>query len=121
MPNYKVIINILKLLETMEEGLSYVKGRLTKLDIEGSKGVFADTVGAFSAVEEAITPMLDELEENQILEKTEELKSLFNLLVEEYEKTNGQKFYEIVQISLEPAFKKWKEEIELVLRPYVAS
>ena len=42
-------------------------------------------------------------------------------MVKEYEKENGHKFYEIIQLSLEPAFKSWKEEIELRIRPYVAS
>ena len=42
-------------------------------------------------------------------------------MVKEYEKKNGQKFYEIIQLSLESAFKNWKEETEQRLRPYVVS
>lgn len=65
--------------------------------------------------------MIEELEKNEIIEKTNELKENFNLLVKEYEKNNGQKFTEIVKASLKPVFQEWKEEIKLRIRPYVAS
>ncbi|WP_257786404.1 hypothetical protein [Clostridium formicaceticum] len=42
-------------------------------------------------------------------------------MVKEYESTNGQKAYEIMQLTLEPAFKNWKEELEKTLRPYILS
>lgn len=105
----------------MEEGLAYIKEKLTELNIEATITVLSDTIDAFSAVELAITPMIDELEDNEILIKTDELRKRLDIMVKEYEKKNGQKFYEIIQLSLEPSFKSWKEEIELVLRPYVAS
>lgn len=121
MPNQRVIFNILNLLEIMEEGLMYVKQKIMELNIEASITVMIDTIDAFYAIEGTINPMLDQLEENEILQKTDELRRKLDIMAKEYEKDNGQKFYEIIQLSLEPAFKKWKEEIELSIRPYVAS
>ena len=121
MPNQEVIFNILDLLEIMEEGLAYIKEKLIELNIEATITVLSDTIDAFSAVERSITPMLDELGDNKILGKTEELRKRLDIMIKEYEKKNGQKFYEIIQLSLEPAFKEWKEEIEQRLRPYVVS
>lgn len=121
MLNQEVVFNILALLDTMDLGINYIEERLEKLDIESTTGVLVDTIDSFAAVEEAITPRIKELEKNEIIEKTEKLKEKFNILVKEYEKNKGQKFTEIVQLSLKPAFKEWKEEIELRIRPYIAS
>ncbi len=121
MIDQEVISNILNLLDIMEEGLSYIKEKIMELNKEAAMTVLSDTLAAFSSIETAITPMLDELEENQILEKTEILREKLDIMVREYEKEDGQMFYEIIQFSLEPAFKGWKEEIELRIRPYVAS
>ena len=63
-----------------------------ELNKEATVRVLSDTLAAFSTIETAMLPMVDELEEN-----------------------------EIIQISLQPAFKSWKEEIELRIRPYVES
>lgn len=87
-----MIFNILDLLELMEEGLNYIKEKIMELNKEATVRVLSDTLAAFSTIETAMLPMVDELEEN-----------------------------EIIQISLQPAFKSWKEEIELRIRPYVES
>ena len=121
MLNQKVISNVLELLEMMDEGLTYVKQKIMELNVEASVTVLLDTIDAFYAIEETIYPMQEQLDENKIVEKTNELRERLDILVKEYEKENGHRFYEIMQLSLEPAFKKWKEEIEVILRPYVAS
>lgn len=74
----------------MEEGLAYIKEKLTELNIEATITVLSDTIDAFSAVELAITPMIDELEDNEILIKTDELRKRLDIMVKEYEKKNGQ-------------------------------
>ena len=76
----------------MEEGLNYIKEKIMELNKEATVRVLSDTLAAFSSIERAMLPMVDELEEN-----------------------------EIIQISLQPVFKSWKEEIELIIRPYVES
>lgn len=121
MENQKIIIGILELLETMEEGLFYIKEKLAELNIEATTTVFEGFIDAFSSVETTIIPILDILEDNEIVEKTDELRKRIEVMVEEYGKKNGQKFYETIQLYLGPAFKSWKEEIELLLRPYVVS
>ncbi len=121
MPNQEVISNILDLLEIMEEGLDYIKQRIMELNIEATTTVLSDTIAGFASIEEAITPILSELEENKILEKAEKLKDRFNILVKEYENKDGRNYYEIIQLSLEPAFNNWKKEIEIAIRPYIAS
>lgn len=48
MPNQTVILNILDLLEIMEEGLTYIKQKVTELNIEATITVLSDTIDAFS-------------------------------------------------------------------------
>lgn len=42
------------------------------------------------------------------IQKTKILKDRFNILVKEYEKESGHKFYEIMQLLLDLVFKKQK-------------
>lgn len=64
---------------------------------------------------------MDKIEENEIEKYTDILRGKLDRLVKEYEKNNGKKSYEIVKSSVEPAFKNWKREIEIRLRPFIVS
>ncbi len=121
MPNQEVIKYTLGLLETMEEGMDYVKAKLGELNIEGTVTVLTDLITAFTEVEKSISPMMEELPENQISEKADKLRTAFDTLLKEYESSKGQKAYEIMQFTLEPAFKSWKQELENTLKLYILS
>lgn len=121
MPNKEVIRQTLDLLETMEEGMDHVKVRLGELNIEGNITVLTDLITAFTEVEKGITPMLEDLPENNIIKKSDKLRKAFDIMVKEYESNKAQKTYEVMQITLQPSFKSWKEEMELTLRPHIAS
>lgn len=121
MPIQDVIKNTLDLLETMEEGLTYIKQKLKELNTEVTVTVLADTINAFSAIEKSINPMLEELASNEIVEKADKLKRAFDIMVNQYENNSGQKALEIIQLTLEPSFKSWKVELERVLKPYIVS
>lgn len=121
MPNQEVIKYTLDLLETMEEGIDYVKAKLGELNIEGTVTVLTDLIAAFTEVEKSISPMLEKLPDNNIIEKSDKLRRAFDIMVKEYESNKGQKTYEIMQLTLQPAFKKWKEEMEIILRLHIAS
>lgn len=121
MPNQEVIKYILDLLETMEEGMEYVKTKLGELNIEGSVRLLTDLVSAFTEVEISISPMIEGITENKILEKADKLRSAFDTIVKEYENPKGRKAYEIMQFTLEPSFRNWKQELETILKPYILS
>ena len=121
MPNQEVIKYTLDLLETMEEGMDYVKVKLGELNIEGTVTILTDLITAFTEVEKSISPMMDELPENQISEKSDKLRTAFDMIAKEYETSKGQKVYEIMQFTLEPSFKNWKQELENTLKTYVLS
>ena len=74
----------------------------------------------YDAVKKAINDMPTTYDVDKVVEQLEKKIQTHECCIE-YEKKNGQRFYEIIQLSLEPAFKEWKEEIGQRLRPYVVS
>lgn len=52
---------ILDLLETMEEGVDYVKVKLGELNIEGTVIILADLITAFIEIEKNILSMMIEV------------------------------------------------------------
>lgn len=121
MVDQEVILNILEIIKTMEDGINYIEEKLSKLEIEKTMPILADIIDAFSAVEQAVIPMLEEIEDNRILEKTKKLRNELNSMVKEYEENSEKEFNKIMELSLKPSFEEWKEELEVSLRPYVAS
>ena len=76
MPNQEIIKYTLTLLETMEEGIDYVKAKLGELNIEGTVTVLTDLITAFTEVEKSISPMLEKLHKNNISKNRINLKLL---------------------------------------------
>ncbi|WP_053955791.1 hypothetical protein [Inediibacterium massiliense] len=120
MAKQEVIQKTLDLLETMEEGIVYVKEKLEQLNIEATITVMTDLITAFIEIEKSITPILEK-QDNKIKEATYKLRNALDTMVKEYETTKGQKSVEIMQLNIEPAFKNWKKELEKTLRPYIVS
>ncbi|ABR46962.1 hypothetical protein Amet_0737 [Alkaliphilus metalliredigens QYMF] len=113
----EVIKNTLELLETMEEGLMYIKGKLKELKTEETINVLLDLTNAFASIEGSLNSILPKLEDNSITVRMDKLKNALNVMIKEYENTKGQRAVEIMQFTLEPAFKNWKREVEETLRP----
>jgi len=116
-----VIKQVIDLTETMEEGMEHIKEKLQEGKPEKAIKMLLDTTTAFTHIEEALEPMLPELPENSIEEKTDKLRSALAIMVSEYEKSQGLRGREILQFNLEPAFKNWREELKEVLNPYILS
>ncbi|MBS4025226.1 MAG: hypothetical protein KGZ96_06065 [Clostridia bacterium] len=114
-----VIKQILELMNTMAEGIAFVKGKLDQQSPEEAVNVLLDTTNAFATIELALQPILSKLPENSIQEKIDRLRSALATMVSEYEQNQGRKGQEILQFNLEPAFKNWQTELEQVLKPYI--
>ncbi|UNC91723.1 hypothetical protein [Candidatus Contubernalis alkaliaceticus] len=117
----EVMKQIVELTDTMEEGLEHVKGQLDQRSPEKAIQLLFDTTNAFTHIEKAVQPILSEIPENNIQEKTDKLRSALSAMVGEYEGNSGLKGREILQFILEPAFKNWRFELKEVLMPYTLS
>jgi len=117
----EVMRQIIELTETMEEGLEHIKDTLNQRTPKKAIRMLLDTTTAFTHIETVVEPMLTELPENSIEEKTDRLRSALAIMVSEYEENNGLRGREILQFTLEPAFKDWRAELQEVLMPYTLS
>ena len=117
----EVMKQIMELTDTMEEGMKHIKEKLNQRAPEKAIKMLLDTTTAFTHIEQALEPMLEELPVNNIPEKTDKLRSALAVMVSEYEKSKGLRGREILQFTLEPAFNNWRAELEEVLKPYTLS
>ena len=74
-----------------------------------------------SSIEDAIQPMMPELEENKIEILSVTLKESISKILETYKDGKEIDLATQVEERVLIAFQYWKEEIERVLRPYVVS
>ena len=117
----EVINKLLELLETMEEGLIYIEEKLSERDPKNAIKMLMDTTDAFASIEVSLQPILPELPENSVQEKTDGLRSGLAIMISEYENNQGIKALECLQSNTMPAFNIWRAELEQVLRPYTLS
>lgn len=110
---YEVMQRIMDLLPTMEEGLVYIKQKMLPGDIQKTTNMFYDVTAAFSGIEEALAGL--DIEKANLNEKASKLRRTLDIIAGDYEINEGKKVEAIMQFTLEPAFKGWKEELEQVI------
>lgn len=115
----EVIKQIIELMNTMAEGISYGKGKLNQQSPKEAIIILVDTTNAFATIELALQPILPKLSANSIQEKMDRLWSALATLVSDYEENQGRKCQEILQFNLEPSFKNWQAEVEQVLQQHI--
>lgn len=115
----EVIKHIIKLLETLSEGLEYVQIRLDEGSMHATMQVLEDCMEAFAAIERSLNPLLAELPQNQIEFHSETLFKSMDYLVFYYEQSNVGHACHILREETFPAFQTWKQEIESDLYPFI--
>src|SRR5690606_25210259 len=109
------------LAETCLEGIEHIKSRFNEGHFEDTIRLFRDSVEAYYHMERAIQALPKKLAANQLEERTESLRKAFEHVVSAYKKGDRGKAQEIIQFTLQPAFKKWKSELEKAFAPYIVS
>lgn len=110
---YEVMQRIMELLPTMEEGLIYAKQRVLPGDMQRTTNMLSDITAAFSGIEEALAGL--DIEKANLNEKASKLRRALDIIAGDYESNEGKQVVEIMQFTLEPAFKGWKEELEQII------
>ena len=114
----EVMKKIMELTDTMEEGLAHVRNMLSERAPEKALPVLTDSAHAFTSVEAALQPILHELPDNNIQERSDMFCRALKAMVSEYENNKGLRAQELLQFFLEPAFRNWQAELEDTLKPY---
>ena len=110
---YEVMQRIMELLPTMEEGLVYIKQKMLQGEAQKTTKMFYDVTAAFSGIEEALVGL--DIEKDLLSEKASKFRRALDAIAGDQESNDGKRALEIMQFTLEPAFKGWKEELEQVI------
>ena len=119
--NIEVINNILQLLLTIEEGLEHIKIQLEELRYEEALGLLEDSILGTDSIKNAIEPMKQELEEDNIVELGTVLEKNISKTISSYEDGRETNLEKQLEEGILPAFKNWKHELDKVLKPYIIS
>lgn len=116
----EVIRNIFALLNTIEEGLNYIKIQISELRYEGALRLLEDSMLGITSIEQSLEP-ITEMSKYNISQLTTELKNSIVKIVENYEKEKHELIDNQIEKDLLPAFFCWKDELENALKPYTIS
>ena len=105
----------------MEEGIIHLQKQMQELRYEEALGLLEDVMMGMASIEDAIQPMMSELVENNIEITGATLKENISRAVNIYKGGKEAELEKQVEEGILVAFKKWKQEIVQVLRPYVVS
>jgi hypothetical protein len=110
-----------ELLETILVGLEHIQKLLGEGKVDYSILLFEDTVQAFSMIETSVEGFPSEtvLEELPLL--TDNVRNAIQLIVSAYESKNYAKVQEVLQFSLLPKYKKWKNNLNKMFNSYLLS
>ena len=110
-----------ELTETILEGLQHIQ----KLLGEGKHGqtiyMFKDVLLAYSSIEKSLEPIKGELANEELTSIARNLKHILELVVDYYEAKQYGKVQEVMQFTLIPQVKKWKDELQKAFQSYIVS
>lgn len=110
-----------ELSETILDGLQHIQKLLGEGKFEEIMSMFEDVVSAFSTMQQSLTPVTEKLENQEIDAKAIKVQAALELVVSAYEAKSHGKVQEIIQFTLTPQLKKWKEALEKTFQPYIIS
>jgi hypothetical protein len=117
----EVMKQAIELIETMQEGIGHIRTQLNKGQYEQSVILFEDVMIAYATVERSLTPVLEGWGNEDVTPEMLKLRQSLEFIVSAYEQREYGKVIEIMQFSLIPQVKTWKEELEKAFHPYIVS
>lgn len=115
----EVIYRMLDLLPTISQALRHMQTQLEELRLEESAILFQDVATAIGSVTASLLPLLKEEENIRLLNTITPLRESISSLVDYYEQEDIQAVQIVMDTQLLPAYRKWQEEVEQRLRPFV--
>lgn len=114
-----VIKRALELSSTIVEGFEYIQNNKEKS--QDIVNVLKDIINSVYSIDKSLTPIYEKIPFNNLEVLMNDLKNIFEYITTEYNTNAGLDITSIVQLKLMPAYKKWHEELNRVLTPYVLS
>ncbi|MDX8363830.1 hypothetical protein [Cytobacillus sp. IB215665] len=120
-PQYEIVKKYTELLDTIEEGLDYVKGSFDNLERTEGDRVLADIFTAFSKINDTNQQLLDIFSRNEIVRN--QVNQFPGVIAEcvklEQHFSNQTEKQAIISKNIIPAFLAWKEPIQHTFSSYI--
>src|SRR5690625_3816885 len=110
-----------ELLDTAYEGLQHMQKLFKEGKFEDTIPLFTNIVQAASSIESAIETLPKELLSDDIAVTRAKVIKALDIVVELYESMNYGKIQEVLQFTLIPIYKTWKQACDTAFRRYVVS
>lgn len=110
-----------ELLETAYEGLQHMQKLFKEGKFEESIPLFTNIVEATSSIESSIETLPKELLSDDIAITGAKVIRALNIVVELYESMNYGKIQEVLQFTLIPNYKTWKQACDTAFQRYLVS
>ncbi len=107
-----------ELSDTLLEGLQHIQKLLGEGNAEQTIYMFEDVLLAYSTIEGSIEPIKEELKNEELTTSAIKLKQTLELVVSNYEAKDYNKVQEVIQFTLVPQVKKWKQQLQGAFQPY---
>lgn len=110
---------ILALLETIEEGISYVQNQHIEYCYEEELIILQDMMEGIRSIENALEPMVAQIEENGIECLTASLRESVSKTITSCKQEKEISFRKEIEEGVAPKFSSWKERLEKTLNIYI--
>ncbi|SFE52152.1 hypothetical protein [Alteribacillus iranensis] len=110
-----------ELTDTMIEGLQHIQSLFSEGKMESTMFLFEDIVTAFSSVEGAIQPVMEELSQQDLDNHLQRVRNALEVTVTAYERKQYGKVQEIIQFTLLPQTTSLQQNLETAFQPYILS
>ena len=117
----EVIHHIALLLPTIEDALLHMQQQLTELRMEESLALFQDTASALAGIANAMLPLIEKGEDKELLQAMVVLREGVSLMVDAYETKRLFLLEQTLVKRLIPAFYRWRDILEVRVKPSVVS
>jgi hypothetical protein len=116
----EVARDIMKLAETVLEGVDHINVRMQEGNVLDTSYLFEDIVSALTSIFSSLQPIIPHLCENKLITLSEQLILSMGDMTAGYEKKDDAMISQALQ-GLFPVFRTWQNELDRCLRLYTAS
>ena len=116
---YEVMQKAAELSETCLEGLEYIKTKLEEGQYEKTIPMLINVLNAFYTMEKSLSPIVEELQNENITKLSERLRDNFDFLITQYQMHDINKVADIIELRLLPNYKRWQKELYKSCKPYL--
>ncbi len=119
--NFEVIQRSLKLAETMQSGIEYVRTGFAQGRFEEMLPMLQDVTQAYISIQQALSGRREGMTSGFLNDYELKILNGLSQLVSAYEMMDWNQASKAMEYEVVPGFMQWKEEIERYYRPIVVS